>query len=117
MTRRRRVKLVRNPEHAGHLPYDEWIPAHAVKFNSDGSTTLMTEGPGHHGQHNVAGYKDASGTFHPIRWDPDYDPDELSRGEGSVATDWAAPRGFFVGRPRAKKRKRKVVGTKSSRRR
>lgn len=77
MTRRRRVKLVRNPEHAGHLPYDEWIPAHAVRFNSDGSTTLMTEAHHNRGMRNVTGYKDASGIFHPIRWDPDYDPDEL----------------------------------------
>ena len=52
MTRRRRVKLVRNPEHADHLPYDEWIPAHAVKFNSDGTTSLMTEEHGHY--HNRA---------------------------------------------------------------
>ena len=102
MPRRRRVKLVRNPEHAGHLPYDEWIPAHAIKFNSDGTTTLMTEGPRRYP--NVAGYKDASGRFHPIRWDPDYDPDELSAGEGSVATDWSAPRGFFVGTKRPKRR-------------
>lgn len=116
MTRRRRVKLVRNPEHTGHLPYDEWIPAHAVRFNSDGTTTLMTEGPGHHAQHNVAGYKDATG-FHPIRWDPDYDPDELAKEEGPVATDYSAPRGFFVGRKRPTRRKRKVVGRKSSRRR
>ena len=54
MPGRRRVKLVRNPEHAGHLPYDEWIPAHAVKFNSDGTTSLMTEEHRHNrGRRNV----------------------------------------------------------------
>ena len=118
MPRRRRVKLVRNPEHAGHLPYDEWIPAHAVKFNSDGTTTLMTERHLHNrGLRNVAGYKDAvTGRFRPIRWDPDYDPYELSVPEGSVATDWSAPRGFFVG-SRAKKRKRKPKRKTTARRR
>lgn len=35
MPRRRR-----NPD---ELPYDEWIPAHAVMFGDDGSVSLMTE--------------------------------------------------------------------------
>lgn len=38
----RRVRLRRNPG-PSDLPYGEWIPAHAVKFNEDGSTSLMTE--------------------------------------------------------------------------
>ena len=28
-------------------------------------------------QTNIQGYKDASGRFHPIRWDSDYEPDEV----------------------------------------
>ena len=44
--KRRRVKLVRNPEDKNHLPYDEWIPVHAVRFNADGTTSLMTEKEG-----------------------------------------------------------------------
>lgn len=38
----RRVRLRRNPG-ASDLPYGEWIPAHAVKFNEDGTTSVMTE--------------------------------------------------------------------------
>jgi hypothetical protein len=39
---------------------------------------------------NVAGYKEAQGIFHPIRWDPDYDPEEV--GETSdVRTNWSLP--------------------------
>ena len=102
----RRVTLRRNPEHGGHLPYDEWIPAHAVRFNTDETTSLMTE-MRHGAIANVAGYKDASGRFHPIRWDPDYDPDELSTAERGSATDWSSPRGFFVGRPAKRKRRRR----------
>lgn len=41
---RRRRNPIANDD---HLPYDEWIPSHAVKFNSDGTVDLMTEG-----QHN-----------------------------------------------------------------
>lgn len=42
---RRRRNPIANDD---HLPYDEWIPSHAVKFNSDGTVDLMTEG-----QHNA----------------------------------------------------------------
>jgi hypothetical protein len=68
----RRVNLRRNPG-PSDLPYGEWIPAHAVKFNSDGSTSLMTE---RGGLPNItlAGFK-SGGKFHPIRWDPRYDPE------------------------------------------
>lgn len=41
MPRKRR----RNP--ANELPYNEWIPAHAVMFKDDGSVEVMTEGPAH----------------------------------------------------------------------
>jgi hypothetical protein len=88
----------------GHIPYERWIPAKAVKFHRNGTTSIKTLRKA-----NVAGYKDASGVFHPIRWDPEYDPEELSTSEGSVATDWAAPRGFFAG---SKRRKRKATARK-----
>lgn len=39
MPQRRRRR--RNP--LGELPYDEWIPTHAVMFNDDGSISLMAE--------------------------------------------------------------------------
>ena len=29
---------------ADELPYDEWIPTHAVRFNEDGTVSLMGEG-------------------------------------------------------------------------
>jgi hypothetical protein len=46
------------------LPYDEWIPAHAVKFRADGLVEILTEaGQSHAGTPNVEG-----GVFHPIRW-------------------------------------------------
>lgn len=75
----RRVKLRRNPG-AGDLPYDEWIPAHAVKFNShDGSTSLMTEthrasNRGRRRRRNVAAgwVEEETGIFHPIRASYDY---------------------------------------------
>lgn len=34
----------RNPIANHDLPYDQWIPSHAVKFNSDGTISLMAEG-------------------------------------------------------------------------
>lgn len=71
MPRRRKVKLVQNPEHAGHLPYDEWIPAHAVIFNSDGSVSLMTEKDAHRNTSVQFGHW-AGGTFHPWRASKDY---------------------------------------------
>ena len=49
MARRRR----RNPE---ELPYGEWVPAHAVRFNEDGTVSLMTEGRnGNSRQRNQSG--------------------------------------------------------------
>jgi hypothetical protein len=106
------VRLVsrrRNPE--DELPTGEWIPAHAVRFNEDGSVSLMEGALTNRGRRaNVAGYRDARGIFHPIRWDPEYDPDELSIPEGGSSTDYSAPRGFFVGgrrKPKPKKRSRR----------
>lgn len=94
-----------------------WIKASAVRLNKDGSVSIVKP----KGRvPNVAGYRDAHG-FHPIRWDSDYDPSELSKEEPGYATDHTQPRahrgrggrmvpGFFVGsrkkRPAAKKRRR-----------
>jgi hypothetical protein len=70
----RKVSLRRNP-HGGDLPYDEWIPAHAVKFNENGSVSVMTE---EHRQNRgrrrnvTAGFYDEEGMFHPIRASYDY---------------------------------------------
>lgn len=41
-----RTHLKRNPG-PHDLPYDEWIPTHAVRFNDDGTVSLMTEIPEH----------------------------------------------------------------------
>lgn len=78
----------------------KWIAARAVRFNKDGSASILKPAAR---QRNVAGYKDAYG-FHPIRWDSDYDPDELSKAEPGYATDGSEPRGFFVGSKRKKRR-------------
>lgn len=37
----RQTRRRRNPE--GELPYGEWVPAHAVRFNHDGTVSVMTE--------------------------------------------------------------------------
>ena len=50
---RRRRNPIANAE--DHLPYDEWIPSHAVKFNSDGTVDLMTEGE--HNRRRNAGHR------------------------------------------------------------
>ena len=46
----RTVKLTRqrNQGEGGELPYNEWIPAHAVKFQEDGKVQIMTEAHPHH---------------------------------------------------------------------
>lgn len=72
----RKLRVVRNP---GDLEYGQWIPAHAVKFNEDGSVSMMAEGGGR--QQNIAGYRDPMGYFHPIRWDPRYKGSKLSERE------------------------------------
>lgn len=62
------------------LPYGEWVPTHAVKFNHDGTVDVMTEGPTHNrGLPNIAaGFIDTEGDFgppghfHPIRASYDY---------------------------------------------
>jgi len=36
----RRLRVIRNPE---GLEYGQWIPIHAVKFNDDGSVSMMAE--------------------------------------------------------------------------
>jgi hypothetical protein len=51
----RRVRLTRrpNPSH-DELPYDEWIPAHAIMFNDDGTISVMKEADRSvHTLHNV----------------------------------------------------------------
>lgn len=70
----RRVRAVQNPTHSGQLPTGEWIPAHAVRFNSDGTTTVMVENRGR--RRNVAAgwVEEETGIFHPIRASWDYDP-------------------------------------------
>lgn len=73
MARRKRVRLVRNPTHADQLPYNEWIPVEAVKFNEDGSTQVRTVNRGR--RRNVAaGFYDDEGIFHPLRASFDYKP-------------------------------------------
>lgn len=69
----RKLRVVRNP---GDLEYGQWIPAHAVKFNEDGSVSMMQEGGGR--QQNMAMYRDSMGYLHPIRWDPTYKSSKLS---------------------------------------
>ena len=69
----------RNPLHHPHeLPYGEWVPAHAVKFNDDGTVDVMTEAQHNRGMRNVAaGFYDEDGYFHPIRASYDYDPSRV----------------------------------------
>lgn len=73
----------RNPLHHGHeLPYDEWVPAHAVMFNSDGTVDVMTESEHEPRRNIMAGFHDEEGIFHPIRASADYDSSrvgEISR--------------------------------------
>jgi hypothetical protein len=71
----RRVRLTRRNPSYDELPYDEWIPAHAIMFNDDGTISVMTEADGSvHTMHNVAaGFYDEDGYFHPIRASYDYD--------------------------------------------
>lgn len=59
------------------LPYGEWVPAHAVRFNDDGTVSLMTDGGGvlsNRGRRRnvAAGFYDEDGYFHPIRASYDY---------------------------------------------
>lgn len=84
------------------VPRGKWIAASAVRFNRDGSASIIKPKR----KPNVAGYK-VGRTFHPIRWDPDYDPEELQKPEPGYATDWSSPRGFFVGTPKKKSRVKK----------
>lgn len=35
----------RRPNQGSEVPFGEWIPAHAVRFNSDGTVSLMAEVP------------------------------------------------------------------------
>ena len=79
MTRRRRVRLTHNPHSSEQLPYGEWIPVQAVKFNEDGSTQVMTadRAAPNRGRRNIAaGFyrEDDDGVyrFHPIRGSYDY---------------------------------------------
>ena len=48
------IRRRRNPLHHPHeLPYGEWVPAHAVKFNNDGTVDVMTEA--HHNPGRTSG--------------------------------------------------------------
>ena len=83
--RSRRVRLGNPGE--GDVNYGEWIPAHAVKFNENGTTMIMCEtGRVGNRRRNVSdGYVDGAGIFHPIRWATDYDPDRAGEeGEYSI---------------------------------
>ena len=185
MSGARVIRRRKNP--VGELPYNEWVPTHAVKFNDDGTVDVMTEGGGHHNagmvqnvtseevqagarvliavtqaiheageipsghlyamlsgrmslqtyesmirtllgtglveKHgdllrwvgpamnpiaNIQGYKDASGFFHPIRWDSDYDPEEAGEPRDYVISP---SRKFYQMSgetpPRSRKRKRR----------
>ena len=62
------------------LPYDEWLPIHAVKFNDDGTTELLMEAARENPIANIAdGFVDAAGRFHPIRWATDYNRHRLRK--------------------------------------
>ena len=37
----------RNPNGADEIPYGEWVPADAVRFNDDGSVSVLTDGERH----------------------------------------------------------------------
>ena len=72
----RRLRVVRNP---GQLEVGQWIPTHAVKFNDNGSVSMMTEnrtsnrGRRRRRRNIAAGFYDEfSGVFHPIRASYDY---------------------------------------------
>ena len=74
----RTVRLARRNQGSGGgaLPYGEWIPAHAVRFNEDGTTSVMTEehaaNRGRRRRNVAAGFYDEEGIFHPIRASYDY---------------------------------------------
>jgi hypothetical protein len=82
-----RIIRRRNPAaHAQELPFGEWVPAHAVKFNQDGTVEVMTESPAHAAAHNrgrrniAAGFYDEDGYFHPIRASWDYSRSRAGEG-------------------------------------
>jgi hypothetical protein len=71
------------------LPYDEWVPAHAVKFNSDGTVEVMTE---EHHQRNKSvqfGHFTADGHFHPWRASSDYSSSYAGEGRRKYKTSRA----------------------------
>lgn len=104
----RRVRLTRNPG-AGGLPYGEWIPAHAVKFHEDGTTSIMTESSRNRGRRrrNVAAgwVEEETGIFHPIRASYDY---SRSRAGERPLKRRAKPKrkAKAKARPKARKRRR-----------
>lgn len=55
-----RARLRRNPG-PDDLPYGEWIPTHAVKFNHDGTVSLMAEPAANRGRRNPFGASQFSG--------------------------------------------------------
>jgi hypothetical protein len=109
----RRVKLKRNPTTASDLPYGEWIPAHAVRFNDDGSTSLMTDScrsqnRGRRRRNVFAGWTESeTGIFHPIRASADYS--RKRAGEKALKKKRKAPKrkAKAKARPKAKARKRR----------
>jgi hypothetical protein len=110
----RKMKLRRNPEHSDELPYDQWIPTHAVRFNDDGTTSLMTEKHANplanmsqgwlYGRYK-SGPKKGKLIFHPARDAYDYDPTKLKDDEGKHARGIGLPAAGFA-RAAGKKRRK-----------
>lgn len=102
----RKLRVVRNP--AG-LETGHWIPAHAVRFNEDGTVSMMTEGrTGNRGRRRnvAAGFtEEDTGAFFPFRGSFDYDPARV--GEKVTAADRKRlARAKQIKAARKKKRKR-----------
>lgn len=96
----RRVRVVSNPSSASQVGTGEWIPAEAVRFNADGTTTVEMRNGGRRRVPNInAGfYEEETGIFHPIRASADYK--RARAGERAPKKRRAAARK----RPAAKKR-------------
>ena len=100
----RRVRVVENPRNAKQVGIGQWIPAHAVRFNRDGTASVMTEGRKNRGRRRnvAAGWtEEETGIFHPIR--ASYDYSRSRAGEKAKK------------RPKAKKRRKAKAKTKRRR--
>jgi hypothetical protein len=108
----RRVKLTRRKNAATQeLPYGKWIPATAVKFNSNGTTSIKSPGR----RRNISdGYVDSHGIFHPIRWATDYDPDRADEDSEYAISPSSA---YYKRHPGMRKPKRTAKRKKARRRR